>query len=118
VNLPGTYELASRINAALMPTTGQTQDLSLIMDAIANGSFVIGTSGISFAHCLEKCRDAWLEDIRAKLRVTWGKHFAEIGEVLIIGGSAPLASPIEESTKGRFCVAPNSQEISIRGMVL
>jgi hypothetical protein len=118
VNVPGTFELASRINAALMPTTGQTQDLSLIMDAIRDRTFVIGTSGINFSHCFEKCRDSWLEDIRAKLRVTWGKHFAEIGEVLIIGGSAPLAAPIEQSTKGRFRVAPNSQEISIRGMAL
>lgn len=118
VNVPGTFELASRVNAALMPSTGQTQDLSLIMDAIANKTFAIGTSGINFSHCFEKCRESWLEDIRAKLRVTWGKHFAEIGEVLIIGGSAPLATPIEESTKGRFRVAPEPQTISIRGMVL
>lgn len=118
VNIPGTFDLARRINAALMPTTGQTQDLSLIMDAIKEKTYLIGTSGISFAHLFEKCRDSWLEDIRAKLRVSWGKHFAEIGEVLIIGGSAPLAAPIEEATKGRFRVAPKSQEISIRGMLL
>jgi hypothetical protein len=66
----------------------------------------------------EKCRSGWIEEIRAKLRVTWGHKFAEIGEVLIIGGSAPLAAPIEEATKGRFRVAPNPQEISIRGMVV
>lgn len=118
LNVPGTYDLARRINAALMPTTGQTQDLSLIMDAIKDSSFAIGTSGISFAHLFERCRDAWLEEIRAKLRITWGNKFAEIGEVLIIGGSAPLAAPIEEATKGRFRVVPNSQEISIRGMLL
>jgi hypothetical protein len=118
LNVPGTYDLARRINAALMPTTGQTQDLSLIMDAIKDNSFVIGTSGISFAHLFEKCRSGWIEEIRAKLRVTWGHKFAEIGEVLIIGGSAPLAAPIEEATKGRFRVAPNPQEISIRGMVV
>lgn len=118
VNIPGTFDLARRINAALMSTTGQTQDLSLIMDAIASKNFTIGTSGISFDTCFEKCRDAWLEDIRAKLRITWGKCFSEVGEVLIIGGSAPLAAPIEISTKGRFRIAPNSQEISIKGMVL
>jgi hypothetical protein len=47
VNVPGTFELASRINAALMPTTGQTQDLSLIMDAIANRSFTIAPLGLA-----------------------------------------------------------------------
>jgi hypothetical protein len=118
LNVPGTYDLARRINAALMPSTGQTQDLSLIMDGVKNGTFAIANSGISFAHLFEKCRDAWLEEIRAKLRVTWGHKFSEIGEVLIVGGSAPLAAPIEEATKGRFRVAPNSQEISIRGMVI
>jgi len=118
LNVPGTYDLARRINAALLPTAGQTQDLSLIMDGIKNSTFAIANSGINFADLFEKCRDAWLDDIRAKLRITWGKHFAEIGEVLIIGGSAPLAKPIEKHTRGRFKVAPNSQEISIRGMVL
>ncbi|MEG3876689.1 hypothetical protein QT972_04790 [Microcoleus sp. herbarium7] len=118
INVPGTFDLARRINAALMPTTGQSQELSLIMDAIASSSFTIGTSGINFGYCFEKCSDAWLEDIRAKLRITWGKHFNEVGEVLIIGGSAPLAIPIEKSTKGRFRVAPDSQEISIKGMML
>ncbi len=118
LNVPGTYDLARRINAALMPSAGQTQDLSLIMDGVKNGTLAIANSGISFAHLFEKCRDAWLEEIRAKLRVTWGHKFSEIGEVLIIGGSAPLAAPIEESTKGRFRVAPMPQEISIKGMVL
>lgn len=118
VNVPGTFALAQKINAALLPATGQSQDLSLIMDAIADGSYVIGTSGISFANIFEKCRDSWLEEIRGKLRTAWGSYFCDIGEVLIIGGSAPLAKPIEESTKGRFRIAPSPQTISIKGMVL
>lgn len=116
--VPGTYALAEKIDAALLPTTGFSQNLGLIMDAIASGSFVIGTSGISFAHLFEKCRDAWLSEIRGKLRTKWGQYFSEIGEVLIIGGSAPLATPIQESTNGRFKVAPSPQTISIQGMLL
>jgi hypothetical protein len=61
LNVPGTYDLARRINAALMPTTGQTQDLSLIMDAIKDNSFVIGTSGISFATCLKSAAPVGLK---------------------------------------------------------
>jgi hypothetical protein len=68
--------------------------------------------------CFPKCRDAWLEEIRATLRTAWSQYFNEVGEVLIIGGSAPLAKPIEESTKGRFKVAPNPQTISLLGMVM
>ena len=115
---PGTFALAKKIDAALMPTTNQSQDLAQIMDAIANGSYQVGVSGANFAHLFSKCRDAWLEEIRATLRTAWSQYFNEVGEVLIIGGSAPLAKPIEESTKGRFKVAPNPQTISLLGMVM
>lgn len=118
VIVPGTYALAEKIDAALLPTTGFSQDLGLIMDAIENGTFTIGTSGIAFADLFEKCRNTWLEDIRGKLRTKWGQYFSEIGEVLIIGGSAPLAAPIQESTNGRFKVAANPQTMSIKGMIL
>lgn len=118
VIVPGTYALAEKIDAALLPTTGFSQDLGLIMDAIENGTFTIGTSGIAFADLFEKCRNTWLEDIRGKLRTKWGQYFSEIGEVLIIGGSAPLAAPIQESTNGRFKVAANPQTINIKGMLL
>jgi hypothetical protein len=114
----GTFALAKKIDAALMPTTNQSQDLSRVMDAIADGSYRVGVSGPDFAHLFEKCRDAWLEEIRATLRTAWSQYFSEVGEVLIIGGSAPLAQPIEESTKGRFKVASSPQTISIKGMVL
>lgn len=118
VIVPGTYSLAEKIDAALLPTTGFSQDLGLIMDAIENGTFTIGTSGIGFADLFEKCRNTWLEDIRGKLRTKWGQYFSEIGEVLIIGGSASLAAPIQKSTNGRFKVAANPQSISIKGMIL
>ncbi len=118
VIVPGTFQLAKKIDSALMPTTNQSQDLAQIMDAIADGSYQVGVSGANFVHLFQKCRDAWLEEIRAALRTAWGQYFDLVGEILMIGGSAPLAAPIEEATKGRFRVAPNSQEISIRGMVL
>lgn len=118
VIVPGTFQLAKKIDAALIPSTNQSQDLAQIMDAIADGSYQIGVSGANFAHLFEKCRDSWLEEIRAMLRTAWGQYFDQVGEVLIIGGSAPLAKPIEEATKGRFKVALNSQNISIVGMVL
>lgn len=118
VIVPGTFQLAKKIDAVLMPSTNQSQDLAQIMDAIADGSYQVGVSGASFANFFEKCRDSWLEEIRATLRTAWGQYFDQVGEVLIIGGSAPLAKPIEEATNGRFKVAPNPQNISIMGMVM
>ncbi|NEQ22721.1 MAG: hypothetical protein F6K28_26780 [Microcoleus sp. SIO2G3] len=37
--VPGTFQLAKKIDAALMPSTNQSQDLAQIMDAIADGSY-------------------------------------------------------------------------------
>lgn len=118
VIVPGTFALAKKIDSALMQITNQSQDLSLIMDAIADGSYQIGLSGANFSHLFSKCRDAWLDEIRATIRTAWSQFFNEVGEVLIIGGSAPLARPMQEASKNRFMIAPDHQNISIRGMVL
>jgi Actin like proteins N terminal domain len=49
VVLPGTYALAQKLAAALLPVLGQTPDLGLLMDAIAEGVYLYGTSGVNFA---------------------------------------------------------------------
>lgn len=118
VIVPGTFALAQKINATLLPVTGESQELSLIMDAITDGTYSIGTTGIKFAHVFPRCRDAWLEEIRGRLRTAWNGFMSELGEVLIVGGSAPLAKPIEEATKNRFRIAPDPQTLSIKGMML
>ena len=113
----GTYKLANLVSAAMQRVVSKSLDLSQIMDAIADGSYTT-ESGVAFAGVFPKCRDAWLENIRAEVRTRWAEFFFEIGEVLIIGGSAPLAKQLEEDTKGRFKVADNFQTISIEGMIL
>lgn len=118
VIVPGTFDLAKRIESALMPVTNFSQDLAAIMDAIADGSYQVGVSGVNFVHLFEKCRSSWLDEICSKLRISWSQYFEQVGEILIIGGSAPLAKPIEIATKSRFKVVPNSQKISIMGMTL
>lgn len=115
--LPGTYALAQKISAALTPQLGYTPNLSLLMDAIADSSFDYGTTGFNFKPIFEKCRESWILEIRAKLKTAWGKWGGELGEVLVIGGSAPLLKPLEEESKGRFKIAPEPQFISIRGML-
>lgn len=122
VIVPGSYDLARLIAAAMMPQLGHTADLSLIMDGIAQGSFLYGTSGISFQTIFPKMLDRWLGNIRSHLKVHWGRWIPDIGEVLIVGGSAPLARPIEVDTQGRFKIAVNpdypnfSQIISLLGL--
>lgn len=122
VILPGTFKLAAHIAAALTPQLGHSANLGLIMDAIADGSYCYGTSEINFEPIFQKCREQWIGEIRSKLKVAWTTQLSDLGEVLIIGGSASLAQPLVEATKGRFKIAshpsvPNfAQLISLYGM--
>lgn len=120
--LPGTYDLARRIAARINSQLSTSPDLSQIMDGIERGDFELGTSGFCFEEAFNKAREDWLGDIRAEMRTRWNQWTSEIGEVLIIGGSASLAEPLEEATKGRFKIARHpqianfSQLISLLGM--
>ncbi|MDX2213758.1 MAG: ParM/StbA family protein [Oculatellaceae cyanobacterium bins.114] len=115
--LPGTFDLARRIAARITRDLSASPDLSLIMDGIEAGDFMLGTTGYCFHAAFESAREQWLEDIRGQIKTRWGQWLANLGEVLIIGGSAPIAAPLQEATKGRFKIAPNPQTISIVGML-
>lgn len=120
--LPGTFQLAQKIAAALLPQLGYSPELRLIMDAIADSSYLYGTTEVNFEPIFQKCREQWISEIRSKLKVAWTTQLSDLGEVLIIGGSASLAQPLVEATKGRFKIAshpnvPNfAQLISLYGM--
>ncbi|MFG6103178.1 ParM/StbA family protein [Leptothoe sp. EHU-05/26/07-4] len=118
VKLPGTFDLANKIAAALKARSEYSPDLGLIMDAIATATFTIGPRQ-SFAGLFERCRQDWLADIQATLRETWVKQAAEIGEVLIVGGSATLATALAETSNGRFKIPeqPSPQLISLYGLL-
>jgi hypothetical protein len=116
--LPGTADLARRIAARIARDLPASPDLTLILDGIEAGDCQLGTTGYCFASAFESAREEWLADIRAEIKTRWGQWLPSLGEVLIIGGSAPIAAPLSEATKGRFKIAPNSQTISIVGMQL
>ena len=116
VQLPGTFSLASMISARLTRTIGSSPDLTLIMDGIEDGSFKLGTSNYTFNKEFDLCRQAWLDSIKGEIKTRWNSWLNQLGEVLIIGGSAPLAEPLQAQTEGRFKIAENPQTISILGM--
>ena len=116
VILPGTYDLARRIAARIARDFATSPDLTLLMDGIEAGTFHIGTTGYNFATAFDSARDEWLADIRAQIKSRWSQWLPTLGEVLVIGGSAPLAAPLVESSSGRFKLAPHPQTISIIGM--
>lgn len=116
VKLPGTFDLAKRIAAALQSKNEYTPDTSKIMDAIADGSYQLG-SQTSFAGIFEQCRQQWIDEIRGQLKQGWATHSADIGEVLVVGGSAPLAQRFVDTTNGRFKIPANPQTFSLCGLM-
>jgi hypothetical protein len=118
ITLPGTNQLAQMIQARLLKETSTSADLSAIMDGIESGSYQIGRNGASFITHFASARDLWLDDIRSKAISQWNPYLNDLGEVLLVGGSATLATSLEERTSGRFKVAANPQDITILGMAL
>jgi hypothetical protein len=114
--LPGTSHLAQRLAAAILPRLGSTADAGMLMDAIASGHLVYGSTDIDFSHEFFAVRDAWVSDIRAKLKANWGKYLPSLGELIVIGGSASLLQPMCEASKGRFKVAPKPQFFNLYGL--
>lgn len=122
ITLPGTYKLAQAIAAdpSLLGVEGKgnSPKTELVMDAIADNTFTYGNTGISFAGIFPRYRDQWLQGIRQEIKTKWETYFSQIGEVVIIGGSAPLAQPLVEATKGRFKIAQDPVFCNARGMLL
>jgi len=114
----GTYHLAQIVaQHPRLIRLDTTPDLSLIMDAIADESLTYGTTGISFADKFPHDVEQWLEDIRNKLKIGWSKWLPELGEVIVVGGSAALAKPLVEQTGGRFKIASQPQFCGVMGML-
>jgi hypothetical protein len=117
--LPGTYALAQMVaKHPLLIKSDNTADLAVIMDAIANNSLAYGSTGISFKDKFPNYLNTWLTDIRNRLKIGWAKWLPELGETLIIGGSADLAIALAEQTQGRFKICPEPQMANCRGMLV
>lgn len=122
VSLPGVFQLAQAIASDLslldIEEKGCSPRPELIMDGIADGSFCYGTTGRSFADIFPQYRDRWLNRIRSEIKTKWHSILSQLGEVIIVGGSAPLAQPFCESSGGRFKIAPEPEKATARGMLL
>jgi hypothetical protein len=86
------------------------------MDAIALGDCLYSTDKINFEQIYQSACERWVESARSEIRSKWAKHLPQLGEVLIVGGSANLAAPICEASGDRFKIAPEPQLFNIIAM--
>ncbi len=116
--LPGTKELAQQVASEVQATFGLNYSPALadIMDAIARGDCLYGTNRLDFSAIYQDVCEKWVESARAEIRSKWAKYLPNLGEVLIVGGSASLAAPICLASGDRFWIAPEPQLFNIIAM--
>lgn len=115
--LPGTKELAQQVATEMQVAFGMDYSPALadIMDAISQAC-LYGTDRLDFSAIYQKSCEQWVESARAEIRSKWAKHLPQLGEVLVVGGSAYLAAPICEASGDRFKIAPEPQLFNIVAM--
>ena len=118
IRLEGLYGLAKSIASYLLPKLGKSPDLVLIMDGISNQSFRYGATDTTFKTEFDICHQAWLGNLKSKIKESWGQHFPQLGQVLLVGGAASLAMKLAETPDSRFKLAKNHQYINALGMTL
>lgn len=116
--LPGTKQLAQQIAVELKEfyELDYSPALTDIMDAIARGDCIYGTNQLDFVSIFERACDVWVEATRLEIRSKWASHLPQLGEVLIVGGSADIAAPICQKSGDRFKIAPHPQLFNLIAM--
>jgi hypothetical protein len=116
--LPGTKELAQQVASEMQAIFGLSYSPALadIMDAIARADFLYSTAKLDFSVIYKDVCAKWVESARAEIRSKWSKYLPNLGEVMVVGGSADLASPICQASGDRFWIAPQPQMFNILAM--
>jgi len=118
IRLEGLYGLAKSIASYLLPKLGKSPDLVLIMDGISNETFRYGATDTTFKDEFDICHQQWIGSLKSKIKESWGQHFPQLGEVLLVGGAASLAMKLAATPNSRFKLAKNHQFINALGMTL
>ncbi len=118
VILPGTKALAQQVAVEMKEAFNLdfSPNLTDIMDAIQKGDCIYGTDRLNFLDIYQNACDKWVESARAEIRSLWVNQLPQLGEVLVVGGSANLAAPICEASGDRFKIAPSPQLFNIVAM--
>ncbi|ESA37153.1 hypothetical protein N836_00300 [Leptolyngbya sp. Heron Island J] len=110
--LSGTFALAEKIQSYM----AGPRCIPEIMDAIENGSFQV-PSGREFKSIFDHCLPEWLADIRGEIRSRWSAFEGRYGQIVVVGGSAPLANTLIEENP-RYLSLEDPQTVSLRGLLI
>ena len=105
----GTCALASNIAKGLRKQSVE----GLIMDAIADGSFMVNST--PFKNLYDMLLPRWVADIRAEINKAWRPIENQYAQILVVGGSTPIFAPYVQD-KPNYVIAPNPQFYALEGM--
>lgn len=118
----GAMDLAQLIAPTLkgVESKGHSPKIEWILDGIADGTYLYGSTGVSFYQDFQICHEQWYEKVRNDIRTQWRDYLAQVSQVAIVGGGATLLQPLVDSvkTKGRFFIADNAAIATVLGMGL
>ena len=109
--LPGTFELANKIESSI----GASRISSLILDSIENQTYTL-PSGCNFKSAFVNAQTCWLGEIRAEMKSRWAAYQGQYAQVLVVGGSAPLAADLVASNS-RYLMPDNPQNFALEGLL-
>lgn len=116
----GAFALATRIasDPELKAIARGAAAIDKIMDAIARGDYLYGTTGNSFKHLFNAHYPIWLKNVVTEVISRWDGYIDEISGIAIIGGSAPLADCLTRDPKNRwFKTCPKPQFANVLGLM-
>lgn len=107
--------VASHPDLVGLESKGLSPRLDLILDAIASADRRYG-SGKDIGGAIDACLPDFLNKVKAQMTTAWEPYLSSIGEIAIIGGSAPLFR--EWSAKNpRIKVCLDAQFANAKGML-
>lgn len=103
----------SSLAAMIASEAGLEENEGGILDAIADGTFMVGVSNIRGPY--QVCLPQWVDRIRGQVRNVTQPINSQYGQILLIGGSVPLYAPVVDGNK-RYVIAPDPQFYSLWGL--
>ncbi|WP_373545660.1 ParM/StbA family protein [Chamaesiphon sp.] len=109
----GTIALAKKIvkHPYVKQQISTALDISIVMDAIEDRSFMVRDKA-NFRQIFGECVDEWINEISASIKDAW-LAAPNLGNFMMVGGSAPLLKSYEIRTGGRFFLPPSNDDCFI-----
>ena len=104
----------ARLATAIAQHIGEGENVGIVMNAIADGSYRTPVS--DFSNLFEDFKSDWVAEIRGRMKNAWREVSSKYAQILVIGGSAPLWVEAAEEPDSRYVIPEDPQFYALEGM--